>query len=113
MNKIIIPARLAKVVKLNQIEFDVEGRTVYEALNSLCKKYVELNEMALNIYKNYLPGQITVISKSKGILKPPVVSATGGVGVRYPDYAYTLQLIQKFGRPITQVPLPKDKPWLI
>ena len=44
MNKIIIPARLAKVVKLNQIEFDVEGRTVYEALNSLCKKYVELND---------------------------------------------------------------------
>jgi len=67
----------------------------------MAKKYVKLNEMALNIYKNYLPGPITVISKSNGILKPPVVSATGGVGVRYPDYAYTLELLQKFGRPIT------------
>ena len=27
----------------------------------MAKRYVELNEMALNIYKNYLPGPITVV----------------------------------------------------
>ena len=67
----------------------------------MAKRYVELNEMALNIYKNYLPGPITVISKSKGILEPPVVSKQGSTGVRIPDYKFTLKLIKEFGRPIT------------
>ena len=40
----------------------------------MAKRYVSLNEMAENIYKNYLPGPITVVSKSLGILQPPVVS---------------------------------------
>lgn len=64
-------------------------------------EYVEVNEMADNIYKNYLPGPITVISMSRGILVPPVVSMQGAVGVRYPDYEFTLELIKSFGKPIT------------
>ena len=34
----------------------------------MAKEYVELNEMADNLYENYLPGPITVISVSKGNL---------------------------------------------
>ena len=67
----------------------------------MATRYVDLNEMALNIYKNYLPGPITVVSKSKGILQPPVVSKQGSTGVRIPDYRFTLRLIKQFGRPIT------------
>ena len=67
----------------------------------MAKEYVEINEMAKNLYNNYLPGPITVISMSKGELVPPVVSTQGGVGVRYPDYDFTLELIKRFGKPIT------------
>ena len=67
----------------------------------MAKRYVELNEMALNIYKNYLPGPITVVSKSISTLQPPVVSKQGSTGVRIPDYKFTLKLIKEFGRPIT------------
>ncbi len=67
----------------------------------MAKRYVSLNEMALNIYKNYLPGPITVVSKSIGILEPPVVSKQGSTGVRIPEYKFTLKLIKEFGRPIT------------
>ena len=67
----------------------------------MAKRYVSLNEMAENIYKNYLPGPITVVSKSLGILQPPVVSKQGSTGVRIPDYKFTLKLIKEFGRPIT------------
>ena len=67
----------------------------------MAKRYVDLNEMALNIYKNYLPGPITVVSKSIGTLEPPVVSKQGSTGVRIPDYKFTLKLIKEFGRPIT------------
>ena len=67
----------------------------------MAQEYVEINEMAQNLYDNYLPGPITVISMSKGILVPPVVSTQGAVGIRYPDYDFTLELIETFGKPIT------------
>lgn len=67
----------------------------------MAEEYVEINEMAENLYENYLPGPITVISVSKGSLVPPVVSLQGAVGVRYPDYSFTLDLIRQFGKPIT------------
>ena len=67
----------------------------------MAKEYVSINDTAENLYKNYLPGPITVISISKGNLVPPVVSIQGAVGVRYPNYPYTLELIKKFGKPIT------------
>jgi L-threonylcarbamoyladenylate synthase len=67
----------------------------------MASKYVEINEMGENIYENYLPGPITVVSISKGILKPPVVSKQGTVGVRIPDYPLTLELIKTYGKPIT------------
>ncbi len=71
------------------------------ANKEMAARYVEINEMAENIYKNYLPGPITVVSMSKGILKPPVVSKQGSTGIRIPDYKFTLRLIETFGRPIT------------
>jgi len=67
----------------------------------MAQEYVEINEMAKNLYDNYLPGPITVISMSKGELVQPVVSIQGTVGVRYPDYEFTTELIKKFGKPIT------------
>jgi tRNA threonylcarbamoyl adenosine modification protein YjeE len=57
--------------------------------------------MGENIYNNYLPGPITVISISKGILPPPVVSQQGTIGVRIPDYQLLLDLIKEYGKPIT------------
>jgi L-threonylcarbamoyladenylate synthase len=67
----------------------------------MASKYVEINEMGGNIYKNYLPGPITVVSMSKGVLQPPVVSKQGTVGIRIPDYALMLELVKEFGKPIT------------
>ncbi len=71
------------------------------ANRKMAEKYVEINEMAENLYNNYLPGPITVISMSKGELVPPVVSMQGAVGVRYPDYPFMLEVIKAFGKPIT------------
>ncbi len=67
----------------------------------MASRYVDINDMAENIYKNYLPGPITVVSVNKGNLRPPVVSKQGSTGIRIPDYKFTLKLIEKFGRPIT------------
>lgn len=67
----------------------------------MAEQYVELNETAKNLYTNYLPGPITVISLNKGQLKPPATSLQGTTGIRYPNYDFTLKMIKTFGKPIT------------
>ncbi len=94
------PEALKKIMQYKKLRGS-KPISVAVANREMAKEYVKINEMAENIYKNYLPGPITVISMSKGKLVPPVVSIQGAVGVRYPDYGFTLELIKEFGKPIT------------
>jgi L-threonylcarbamoyladenylate synthase len=67
----------------------------------MAEKYVQLNEMAKNLYKQFLPGPITVISDSQHVVDPRLESATGSLGVRIPSFPFALDLIKAFGKPIT------------
>ncbi len=94
------PKALEKIMKYKKLRGS-KPISIAVANKTMAQQYVELNETANNIYKNYLPGPITVISFNKGQLVPPVASIQGTVGVRYPDYKFTLELIKEFGKPIT------------
>lgn len=67
----------------------------------MAQKYVEINNIADNYYNNYLPGPITVVSRSKGKVAKFVESQDKTIGVRIPDYQFILDLISKFQKPIT------------
>ena len=67
----------------------------------MAKKYVNLNSMATNLYQEFLPGPITVISNSLHHTDPRLESSTGTLGVRLPKHDFAIQLIRKFGSPIT------------
>ncbi len=67
----------------------------------MAKEYVILNEIAENIYNNYLPGPITVVSRSKNKVTKKVEADDGTLGVRIPKYILVLKLIKEFGKPIT------------
>ena len=67
----------------------------------MAEKYVSLNTIAANLYKEFLPGPITVISDSLHQVDDRLESATGTLGVRIPNYPITQLLIETFGRPIT------------
>ncbi len=77
-----------------QISVAVEGR-------SMAEQYVEINEIANNLYTHFLPGPMTVISKSKKQIDERLESATGALGIRIPDYHFVLELARQFGGPIT------------
>ena len=94
------PKALAKLLSYKKFRGS-KPISIAVADKAMAEKYVEINEMAENLYENYLPGPITVISMNKGELVPPVVSAQGAVGVRYPDYPFILELIKEYGKPIT------------
>jgi L-threonylcarbamoyladenylate synthase len=67
----------------------------------MAKKYVTLNQTAKNLYKEFLPGPITVISRGKHKVASGVESEDGTLGIRIPDYKLVLDIVKKLGRPIT------------
>jgi L-threonylcarbamoyladenylate synthase len=66
----------------------------------MAEEYVILNKTAEDLYKTFLPGPVTVISKGKQKMAPGIESEAGTLGVRIPDYPFMISLIKKFGRPI-------------
>ena len=58
------PEALKKIMKYKTLR---GSKPVSIAVSDMkmAKKYVDINEMATNIYNNYLPGPITVISKKQ------------------------------------------------
>ena len=80
-----------------------EGKAISIAVSNqqMAEKYVELNETAKNIYQEFLPGPVTVISKSKNIVADGIEAEDDTIGVRIPKYEFTLKLIKAFGKPIT------------
>lgn len=77
-----------------QVAIAVVGQTMAE-------NYVDLNEIASNLYSHFLPGPITVISQSKHNVDERLESESSGLGIRIPKHDFALELIKSFGKPIT------------
>ena len=71
------------------------------ANKKMAQDYVEINETAENLYRNFLPGPVAVVSKSKRKVAPGIESANRTLGIRIPDYPLVLEIIRQFGQPIT------------
>ncbi len=67
---------------------------------AMAQQYVEINQTARNLYKKFLPGPLTIVSKGKHKVASGVESENGSLGVRIPDYDFLLRLITSFGKPI-------------
>lgn len=67
----------------------------------MAKKYVSLNAISQNLYTNFLPGPMTVISQSKHLVDERLESVNGTLGVRFPKHDFAQELINKFGKPLT------------
>lgn len=80
-----------------------EGKPLSIAVSNaeMARLYAKPNNIAENIYKNHLPGPITVVSESLHNVAPGVESEFGTIGIRIPDYSFVLDLVKEFGRPIT------------
>ena len=80
-----------------------EGKPISVAVTDgkMASQYVEINEIAQNLYDNYLPGPLTVVSKGLGSVAEGVESEFGTLGIRIPDYELILKIVEKFGKPVT------------
>jgi L-threonylcarbamoyladenylate synthase len=80
-----------------------EGKPISVAVSNkeMATKYIEMNNIAENLYDNYLPGPITVVSKSTGETAKGLESEFGTLGIRIPDYKLVQQIVEKLNKPIT------------
>lgn len=93
----------AAIDKLFLYKTKREGKPISIAVFDIkmAKKYVKINEVAESLYKKYLPGPITIISKDLGKVADGVGSKQGTLGIRIPDYQLILEIVKRFGKPIT------------
>ncbi len=91
------------VTKVLEYKKRPEGKAISIAVASeeMAGKYVEVNSVAENFYRNFLPGPVTIVSKSLKKTDPRLESEKHTLGIRIPNYKFLLDLISKFGSPIT------------
>jgi len=94
------PLAVAKLTKYKSRPFG-KPYSVAVLNQKMAEEYVELNDTAKNLYKNFLPGPLTIISKGKHIVAPGVESENGTLGIRIPDYKLVTEVVKKFDKPIT------------
>jgi L-threonylcarbamoyladenylate synthase len=104
--------------KLLRFKTRREGKAFSVAVfdQAMAQQYVKLNDTAKNLYQNFLPGPLTIVSKvkdkllahhsfnaSKSMAKlaSGVTSEFDTLGIRIPDYPFVIELVKQFGKPIT------------
>jgi L-threonylcarbamoyladenylate synthase len=94
------PKAIKKLIEYKNRPF---GKPFSIAVNDqkMAEEYVDLNETAKNLYKEFLPGPLTIISNSKHKTAQGVESEDGTLGIRIPDYNLVTDIVKKFGKPIT------------
>src|SRR3989344_1224933 len=80
-----------------------EGKPLSIAVTdqTMAGNFVKLNATAKNLYRQFLPGPLTVVSAGKHRIAAGVESETGTLGIRIPDHPVPLELVRQLGRPIT------------
>jgi len=87
--------------------YQIKGRAFNKPLHlvaadlSMVKTLAEVNEKAEWIMQQFWPGPLTLILKKKPIVPDSLVSSLANVGLRIPDNAFLLRLVQMAGVPIT------------
>src|SRR3989344_3869751 len=91
------------VKKLLKYKSRREGKPLSIAVTDriMAEQYVELNDQAKKLYKRFLPGPYTIVSKGLGKLALGVESEFGTLGIRIPAYPLVLKLVEELGRPVT------------
>lgn len=91
------------IEKLNKYKQRPFGKPYSIAVSDqkMAEEYVSLNQTAKKLYKQFLPGPVTIVSTGRHKVAPGVESETGTLGIRIPAYPLVIAIIKKLGKPIT------------
>lgn len=91
------------IEKLNRYKQRPLGKPYSIAVSNqkMAEEYVSLNETAKNLYRQFLPGPVTIVSTGKHKVASGVESETGTLGIRIPAYSLVIDIVKGLGKPIT------------
>ena len=75
--------------------------SVCVADEAAASQLVELNETATRLYRTFLPGPLTVISKSRGMVDARLASELGTLGIRISAHPFVAALTAVSSQPFT------------
>jgi len=88
--------------------FDLKGRDPNKPIpllvahrEMLLTVVQEIPPNALKLMQEFWPGPLTLVLPARKDIPEPLVSATGGIGVRISSHPIATQLVRALGRPLT------------
>lgn len=75
--------------------------SIFVADLEMAKDYVVIDKKTEERLKKFFPGPYTVVLKSKHKVVKGLESEKGTLGIRVPNYPAILELVKKFGKPVT------------
>lgn len=91
------------VNKLLKYKKRPKGKAISFAVDSIEKaqEYVEINQNAVRIAETFLPGPVTIVCKSKGVVDNRLESEKNTLGFRISSNSFFFEVCKRFGKPIT------------
>lgn len=104
-------AALATSTAALERAFTVKGRNASDVMHVACASLAMaetagiLSPRAIRLLGDFTPGPLSVIVNKTDLLPDHLVTLKGTVGIRVPDHAATLQVINAVGSPVTATSL--------
>ncbi len=91
------------VRKVLEFKGQRKGKPISVAVvdRKMAGEYVIINQTADNLYQQFLPGPLTVVSRSRGKTISALEAGKKTLGIRVPDSDLALGIVKAFGKPIT------------
>jgi len=87
--------------------YQIKGRSFNKPIHvvvsdkEMAKRLVYMDQLAEEVFQQFLPGPLTIILKRKPIIPDLLVSGLEGLGLRIPQNEFLLQLVKAANLPIT------------
>lgn len=91
------------IEKLNRYKQRPLGKPYSIAVSNqkMAEEYVNLNQTAKNLYRQFLPGPVTIVSTGKHRVALGIESETGTLGIRIPAFPLVVDIVKILKKPIT------------
>jgi L-threonylcarbamoyladenylate synthase len=97
------PFNTAAIDRIFQIKGRAETKPILLVVSSLemAESVTERDSMFHDLVRQFWPGPLTMILRAAQSVPLKLTAGTGNVGVRWPAVPFTMQLVKRFGRPLT------------
>ena len=95
------PEAVSKIFRIKQRPADKPLLVLIHSADQLNSLTEEITPLAKLLMQQFWPGSLTLLLKAAPSLPRELTAGTGKVGIRLPAHLFTVQLLERLGRPLT------------